>query len=311
MSIIHVIWLRLTVLFFFSLILTAIYLEVDSYHIIANYNITLPTIDFLPASFIGFVIAIYLGFANTSAYDRWWEARKLWGSLVNETRTLARQVVILINDNEVTDSALKQENVIQAIHEDIVKSIIAFVYLFKNNLRHTNDNKREMDAYLSFDEINYLINQYNKPNAVLVLLEKKLTAAYKKGYINNYFYMELSNQLVQLTSIMGACERINTTPVPYPYKVLVNRLVVLFCYALPFSLVKTTGLFSPLVTLLMGYALFGLAALIDELELPFGYESNDLPLDAITRVIEVNLLQMIGETDLPSFKTPDRDGILS
>jgi len=305
-----VIWLRLLLLFTFSTILTFIYFEIDSYHFIIHYNITLPTIDFLPASFIGFVIAIYLGFANTSAYDRWWEARKLWGSLVNTTRTLARQVLVLVNDSEITDPGLKQEEVLQAMRKEIIKNIIAFVYLFKNNLRHTNDNKKEMESYLSFEEINFLINQYNKPNAVLILLEKKITQAYKKGYLNNYFYLQLSNQLVELTNILGACERINSTPVPYPYKVLVNRLVVLFCYALPFSLVKTTGLFSPLVTVLMGYALFGLAALIDELEMPFGYESNDLPLDSITRVIEINLLQVLGETDLPGFITPNKDGIL-
>jgi putative membrane protein len=251
-----------------------------------------------------------LGFANSSAYERWWEARKLWGALVNTARSFARQVVVLINDNEISDPVLKQVNVIEAIQKDIVKSIIAFVYLFKNNLRHTNDNKHELELYLSFEEINYLINQFNKPNAMLVLIERKLTNSFKKGYINNFYYNLLSTQLVELTNIMGGCERINSTPIPFPYKVLVNRLVLIFCYALPFSLVKTEGIFAPFVILLMSYALFGLAALIDELEMPFGYETNDLPLEAISRMIEINLLQVIGEVDLPNFKTPNKDGIL-
>ena len=317
-SIVHVIWFRLVILFSFSTLLTILYYEIDNYHYLANYTniydyigtVTLPTIDFLPASIIGFIIALYLGFANTSAYDRWWEARKLWGSLVNVTRSLARQVSVLLNDYEVIDPSLKQEEVIKEIQKGLIKGIIAFVYLFKNSLRHTNDNKKELESYLTFEEISYLINQYNKPNGLLLILEKKLILAYKKNYINTYFYNLLSQQLVELTNILGACERINNTPLPIPYKVLVNRLVVIFCYTLPFSLIKTSGVFTPFVVFLLGYTLLGLAALIDELEMPFGYESNDLPLNAIARTIEINLLQVLGENDLPSFLTPDRDGVL-
>ena len=318
-SIIHVIWKRLLLVFLFTTLLTAIYLEIDTYHYFYNYlpiplyleKIELPTVDFLPASFIGFVIALYLGFANTTAYDRWWEARKQWGALVNTTRTLTRQILVLINGQEITDEGLKQDQIIKKIQEDIIKNIIAFVYLLKNNLRHVNDNKKEMELYLQLHEIEHLINQYNKQNALLVIIEKKINLAYRKGYINTYIYNLLSKQIAELTNIMGACERINTTPIPYPYKVLLNRLVVIFTYALPFSLVSTEGIFTPLVILLMAYALFGLAALIDELEMPFGYESNDLPLDAIARKIEIDLLQMMGEQELPDYKTPDKNGILT
>jgi ion channel-forming bestrophin family protein len=111
--------------------------------------------------------------------------------------------------------------------------------------------------------------------------------------------------------VQGGCERIRATPIPWSYTVLMHTIVAAYCFALPFGLVATTKLLTPVVVVLIAYAFLGLDAVGDELEQPFGREENDLPLDAISSTIELNLRQLLGETDLPELAEPDAGGILS
>jgi putative membrane protein len=114
----------------------------------------------------------------------------------------------------------------------------------------------------------------------------------------------LEASLTGLTDLQGACERIKSTPIPFSYTTLIHRIVAVYCYGLPFGVVSDTGWFTPLVVLVVSYAFFGLDTVGDEIEQPFGTDANDLPLTAISRMIEVNLRQRIGDTDIPPLLRP-------
>ena len=110
--------------------------------------------------------------------------------------------------------------------------------------------------------------------------------------------------MTTLTDLQGACERIKGTPIPFSYTTLIHRIVAFYCYGLPFGLVSSVGAFTPVVVVVVSYAFFGLDTVGDEIEQPFGTDANDLPLAAISRTIEVNLRQRLGETDLPPLLRP-------
>ena len=114
----------------------------------------------------------------------------------------------------------------------------------------------------------------------------------------------LETSLVSLTDIQGACERIKSTPIPYSYNTLIHRIVAVYTYGLPFGLVSDVGIMTPVVVLVVSYAFFGIDTVGDEIEQPFGTDPNDLPLSAISRTIEVNLRQRLGETELPPMLRP-------
>jgi len=116
--------------------------------------------------------------------------------------------------------------------------------------------------------------------------------------------------LSDLCDVQGGCERIKSTPIPWSYTVLMHSIVAVYCFALPFGLIDTTKLLTPLVVALIAYAFLGLDAVGDELEEPFGSDYNDLPLTTLSRMIEVNLRQLLGESELPPLLTPDAHGVL-
>ena len=133
-----------------------------------------------------------------------------------------------------------------------------------------------------------------------------LRGAHDRGWIHAYHLPVLEGSLTELAGVQGGCERIKATPIPFSYNILLHRIVFVYCFFLPFGLVSIEGLgpFTPAVVLMVSYAFFGLDAVGDEIENPFGEDDNDLPLSAITRMIEVNLRQRMGEEELPPLKKP-------
>jgi len=107
-----------------------------------------------------------------------------------------------------------------------------------------------------------------------------------------------------MTNIQGGCERIKSTPIPFSYTALIHKIVALYCYGLPFGIVNETEWFTPVVVTIIAYAFFGLDAVGDEIEDPFGKDPNDLPLTTLSTMIEVNVRQRIGDTDLPALLKP-------
>lgn len=266
-----------------------------------------PDLTTLPFTLIGLALGIFLGFRNNTSYDRFWEGRKLWGSLVNTTRSLTRQILTLVNEREGGDG--KDDEAIVAFRREMIYRVVAYVHAFRLHLRD-QDKLEELEPLLPASEIEALQGEINRPIAILQSLGHRFRDAHLRGWIHPMHVPVLEQSLTALTDIQGGCERIKSTPIPLSYTSLIHQIVALYCLSLPFGIVKTVGAFTPVVVGIVGYAFYGLDAIGDEIENPFGTDANDLPLGALSRMIEVNLRQRLGEADLPPLLKP-KHGVLS
>ena len=189
---------------------------------------------------------------------------------------------------------------------------IAYVHAFRMHLRD-QWQPEELAELLPAEELEALASEHNRPIAMLLRMGERTRALWAAGWVNAYHMGQIEQTLGKLTDIQGACERIKSTPIPFSYTVLIHRLVGFYCFALPFGIVDTVRLMTPVVVALISFAFFGLDAIGDEIEQPFGVEDNDLPLSALSRMIEVNLRQTLREPheSLPPLLTPDEHGYLS
>ncbi len=232
------------------------------------------------------VLSIFLGFKNTACYDRWWEARKLWGILIANSRHFDRDCRMLS----------------QGRRERVIQHVIVFANVLRDRLRHQTANPTELveTSGMSQQAVTQLYQQADAPQYTLSLIQWELMQALKEGEISDIIYMQMNNDRGGTYSIVQTgCDRIATTPLPFAYSVLLNRTVYFFCFILPFSLGSTLGLFTPLLVGILAYTFLGLDALSSEIEEPFGTQSNDLPLDSMVRTIEIELLGTLGKPTPP------------
>lgn len=240
--------------------------------------------DFGTGSFalLGVVLSIFLGFRNTACYDRWWEARRQWGALLLEVRSLARDSVALLPG----PSGAR-----------VVRGAIGFAHALAERLRGTTGEGSL--AWVPEAERAGLRPLRNRPEAMLRLMALELAGLLQTGALHPQLYQPFSERLAGMTAVQAACERIGNTPLPFAYTLLVHRTATLFCVLLPFGLYSTVGWGTPLAAAMLAYAFFGLDALGTELEAPFGDSPNALALDAMVRTMEIDLLEALGETALP------------
>jgi len=283
-----------------AIIVTAIDLNIGFFH---------PDLTTIPFSLMGLALGIFLGFRNNTSYDRFWEARKLWGSLVNTSRSLTRQILTLVMEPPAPapDEAADSEAVVQ-FRREMVYRLIAYVHALKHHLRD-QDRVDDLAPMITKDEIQSLRAEINRPIAILQRLGDRFRDAYRRGWVQPVHLPVLEQSLGTLTDIQGGCERIKSTPIPLSYTSLIHQIVAIYCIALPFGLVKSVGAFTPVVVGIVAYAFYGLDAIGDEIENPFGTDANDLPLSALSTTIELNLRQRLGEKDLPALPKP-KGGVL-
>ncbi len=269
------------------------------------------TLTLIPFTLVGLALSIFLGFRNNTSYDRFWEGRRLWGSLVNTSRSLARQCLTLIGPLNPSGNFNEDEK-INTFRRDMVYHIAAYVHALRLHLRNQTNNsaKTELAPFLPETEIEKLVVTHNPPVAILYTLATRLREAYDFNWIHPFHLPTLEASLTTLTDIQGGCERIKSTPIPYAYSVLIHRIVAIYCFALPFGIISQAGWATPLVVLFVSFAFFGLDAIGDEIEEPFGTDPNDLPLQTLSRMIEINLRQTLAESDLPPPLRPDSTGYL-
>ncbi|MDD2846392.1 MAG: bestrophin family ion channel [Rhodoferax sp.] len=252
------------------------------------------TLTAIPFTLIGLPLAIFLGFRNTTAYDRYWEARKLWGELVLRMRSLSRQCQSLIQLPQPIDPLARESDVrVRMVHR-----AIAFAHALRLQLRDQKDYAL-LQRWTTAAEFARIRTATNPADALMLAMGRDLGECIRQGHINPCLAAPIDQTLSALTAAAASCERIKHTPIPFSYTLLLHRTAYMYCFLLPFGLVDTTGFMTPFVVAIVAYTFFGLDALGDEIEEPFGLESNDLPLDTLCRGIEISLRESLGETDLP------------
>jgi putative membrane protein len=262
-----------------------------------SHNIETFGLTTTPFTIVGFAVSIFMGFRNSSAYDRFWEGRKLWGALVNISRTLGRQILTVPVSTTKDDEALKQQ---QALFSNL---LAAYPHMLRAHLRSesTPDDIRRLCGEGIAARVG---RSDNRPLVLLMELSSVLQAMRASGWFDSMTYLEVERGITEITNIQGACERIRSTPIPLSHTALTHRTIAAYLVLLPFGLVDTIELMTPLVTLLIAFAFFGLDSLGEEMEDPFGTDCNDLPLHFIACLIERNLAQQRGIEPLPALPSP-------
>ncbi len=255
----------------------------------------LPDVSPAPFTLLGLALSIFLGFRNNACYERWWEGRRQWGQLVAETRSLVRDLLVLLPDDP--DLARRCGH-----------RVIAFAHALRNQLRGRDDSPTS--TWLPVAEWDRVTRSRSQPDAILLAETADLRGLMRRGALSDIAFQVLSERLGAMTAIQTACERLRSTPPPYTYSLLLHRTAWLFCLLLPLGLVGTLGLATPVLTVILAYCVFGLDALGDQLEEPFGVQQNALPLDAMVRAIEIAALEALGESVLPEPLLPQRGVLL-
>ena len=237
-----------------------------------------------PFTLMGVALAIFLGFRNSVSYERYWEARKQWGALLIAARSLTRQVA----SGAPSDHALQH---------DVVRRLAAFVFALKHQLRRT-DPQADLACRLDADELARMSTATPAAPLILLGLARRLATAQTAGAFGELQLHAIDRNLNLLTEAGGACERIANTPIPYTYRVLMNRTVMVYCLLLPIGLSPSIGWLTPLVATFIAYTFLALDVIGEQIEEPFGSEPNDLALAAMSHGIEASICAMIGASPL-------------
>ena len=261
------------------------------------------TLTAIPFTLIGLPLAIFLGFRNTAAYDRYWEGRKLWGELVFRSQNLARQCRSLISATQPVSADLGLDDV----RVRMISRAIVYAYALRDRLRGKPADAASDPSLLplvSAAEWEAMARSTNPPATLLLRMGDDLAQCVAGSRLDGCRATSLDDTFSAMAAVAAACDRIRTTPIPFSYTLLLHRTAYLYCFLLPFGLVDTIGFMTPFVVGIVAYTFFGLDALGDEIEEPFGTSANDLPLDAICRNIEINLKEALDHPDIPAPLAP-------
>ena len=237
---------------------------------------------------LGISLAIFHGFCNNAAYDRFWEGRKLWGTLVWLSRNIARQVLTL-------------PNVSMAEKQAFIRHQIAFVHRLRQQLRG-EDNTANLQRLLTVEEQQAVVGQNFIALRLTQIMGQMLAKWQAEQKIDVWQWQSLDNTLGEIAHIQAGCERINNTPIPYAYFVLLHRTVYLYCFMLPFGLGNTIGWVTPFVVSFVGYTFMALNEIVDEISEPFGTGENELPLGMMCDTIETQLAMLSHQQFAPEQK---------
>ena len=227
-------------------------------------------------SLIGFVLSLLLVFRTNTAYDRWWEGRKKWGEMVNNSRNLAIKISALTDDPEI-----------RAYFKRMISN---YVFAMKEHLREgvkldeldlTEEEKREISQF------------EHEPNYIAQKMYAKLHAMKQSGELTEENYIVIDVNLKTLSDIIGACERIKNTPIPYSYSMFLKKFIFIYVITVPLAFVNAFGYYSSLVSIFVFYVLVSLEILAEEIEDPFGKDDNDLPTDDLCHKIKSNVSEVL------------------
>lgn len=240
---------------------------------------------------LGTVIGLLLAFRTNSGYGRWWEARILWGAIVNDSRTWTRQ---LLEFSQVTDNQDEGQSMLQ----QMALRQAAWCFALSRNLRG-QDPTTDLQSLMDCAEIESYQSSHNVPNDILLRQAMELRKLSDGGHLVHYQFVELERTLARLTNSMGGCERIKNTPFPASYSRLVHGSIYVFVMFLPFGLVNVPSLGLVLTSLALSFGFLLIDRVAMYLQDPFSNRPSDTPMLALSRTIEINIKQMLGETTLP------------
>lgn len=248
-----------------------------------------------PFSLMGISFAIFLGFRINASYDRYWEGRKQWGSVLVEARNLTRQALTFMAPGHDV--------------RPFVLGLVGFASTMRNQLR-AQTATHQTEGLLPEMLRAQLADARSAPALVLLWLGQWLRDCRQAKLLEPMLAHKMESSLDGLSLALGSCERIANTPLPFAYSVILHRSVYLYCALLPFGLVDSIGLMTPLVVTFVSYTFFALEALSDEIENPFGLADNDLALDAMVSAIHASLCEMLGDAP-PPMPQPDANFVLT
>ncbi len=247
----------------------------------------LPEFSLTPFTLLGVALSLFLGFRNNAAYERWWEARKQWGQMVHEIRSLARSSETLL------DLAAEQ-NMAGELRKELLSWIAAHSHALRATLRH-EDCREDLLKWIDKAGVDKCLSHTNPADYCLRRAGRLIGKLYHRGDIDSIGLRILDEHLSRLSAVQASCERISNTPLPFAFTLLTRRTAYLYCYTLPFALISVWGLYSIIFTLMIAYTFLGLDVLSQELEDPFGRKANNLPLDSLCRINEVSITESLGQ----------------
>ena len=273
---------------------------------ILDHNFTLEEVH-IPIALItvpGTVIGLLLAFRTNSAYDRWWEARIIWGAIVNDSRTWVRQLMTFVKfEDQKSANYHKVENM--AFRQ------IAWNYALSSHLRR-QDASKSIEQLIDKDELKLLNIKSNIPNGILYNQATDLKLLHKEGKLDSYQMVQLDETLSKLTDSMGKCERIKNTVFPSSYSLLVDLLIYMWIVFLPFGLIGLVDVIGYIIipaTTSLAFSFLVIDRIAIYMQDPFENKPSDTPMLTLSRNIEINIKQELNETDVPGPLLPD-DGVL-
>ncbi len=284
-----------------------------------------------PLGTIGVAVAFYVGFKNNQSYDRYWEARKVWGGIVNVSRTWANQVLSFVTNQYAQTPAAPEE--IREIHQKLIYRQLAWINSLRFQLRRktpfgfqpkgtqkrfmqTTDidsMRNELTALLASDELKVACERLNTATQILRYQGEHLRTLMERHLIDEFRLISLMDLVTEMFTLQGKCERIKQTPFPRQYAYFSNVFTWLFTLLLPFGIVGQfagRGLMvwaSVPLSVIVSWVFLTMETVGDTSEDPFENFLNDVPMTALCRTIEIDLRQMLGETEVPSPLQPQED----
>jgi len=245
----------------------------------------------LPLTLFGSALALFLGFRDNSAYQRWWEGRVLWGAMINASRSLARAARNFLPDDDALD-----------MKRTIVLRQVAYVNALRCQLRRQPVDA-EVLRFLSRGEADFALARANTANGIVDGTGRRIDLARRNGWIDTIQQAQMERVLIDISNAQGGMERLKNTPLPNQYRFFPTLFTHLFCVLLPIGLVETLGFATPLGSTVAGLMFLAVLQIGDDLVDPFANTVHDVPLNAMCRTIEIDLLQAIGE-EAPAPLTP-------
>lgn len=238
-----------------------------------------PALHYGIFSLLGVVLSILLVFRTNTAYDRWWEGRKLWGSLVNNTRQLAIMLEASLPNEDRESRAF------------FARHISNFGIALKEHLRK---GVKLEELELTESELAELKDKQHKPNHIALMIYAKIHAIYRAGVFTDADMINLKNTHVIFTDVNGACERIKKTPIPFSYAVYIKVFISAYAIMIPFGMYEDFGFYTVPLTMFIVFTMIGLELMAQEIEDPFGLDCNDLSTGEIAKTIKGNVCEVLG-----------------